>query len=182
MSKYQIQTFSGQMVDFLEPNPETILIEDIAHALSLECRFGSQAKFHYSVAQHSIFVCAYAPTYLKLEALLHDAEEAYTKDLPTPLASAISRGAVSQFKTIKHRIRRAIAIKFKLQDLSLEDYKSIKEVDLRMCVTERDWLFKNPQPLFEGEDIKPYDIIIHRESMIHMEEKFLEMFQIHKRG
>lgn len=196
--KYQIQTYSGQLVDYLNPNPDTILIEDIAKSLSQECRFGSQSRIFYSVATHSITVCGYAPLELKLEALLHDAEEAYLKDMPTPLIAAISRGAVSQYRNIKSRIRAAIAAKFKLKfhdwynlDAILSDERKlktnwdiIKEIDKRMAVTERNHLFKNPQPLFEGEDIEPYgegSSLFLPCSMIETEKKFLDMFELYRR-
>lgn len=34
-----IQTYTGRMFWPLDPRPEEIWIEDIAHALSLQCRF-----------------------------------------------------------------------------------------------------------------------------------------------
>lgn len=81
----KLRTRSGQLVDVIDPDPATILIEDIAHALSLLCRFGGHTKKFYSVAHHSILVAATLPEELKLCGLLHDAAEAYMVDLPRPI-------------------------------------------------------------------------------------------------
>lgn len=181
MSNYKIQTYSGQLVDYLNPNPDTIKIEDIAKALSNECRFGGQSRFHYSVAHHSILACGLAPKSLKLEALLHDAEEAYIKDVPTPLAAAIGRGKVKQYEFVKMKFKKAIKEKFKLEWTD-EGYRIIKEIDRRLAVTERDALFMYPQPLYENESLSPYvNLPIYPEAMINVEKRFLGMFNMYRR-
>jgi uncharacterized protein len=182
MSQYKIQTYSGQLVDYLNPNPDTIKIEDIAKALSLEVRFGGQCRFHYSVGQHSILACGLAPKSLKLEALLHDAEEAYIKDMPSPLAAAIGRGVVNQYRWVKTGMQKVIAEKFKLSWTN-EAHRIIKEIDLRLAITECDALFMNPQPLFGDYHPQPYvNLPIFPEAMINIEKRFLEMFNLYRRN
>lgn len=94
----EIRTFSGQAVNPLLPH--SVSIFDIAHALSLICRYGGHCPVHYSVAQHSLIVMHSAllraavhipnasPEWLinevALPALLHDAHEAYVGDIVTP--------------------------------------------------------------------------------------------------
>lgn len=39
-----IQTFSCRKFNPLDPNPESIVIQDIAHALSMQCRFSGHVK------------------------------------------------------------------------------------------------------------------------------------------
>jgi 5'-deoxynucleotidase YfbR-like HD superfamily hydrolase len=186
MSKYKIQTYTGKLVDYLEPDPETICIEDIAKALSLEPRFAGQTKRHYSVALHSIMVCGMAPKQFKLEALLHDAEEAYIKDIPTPLVDCISRGQVSQFRYIKKKIRKAIFEKFGLY-ITPEEYKQIKEIDMRMALTEASNLF-NAKAFYQFKEIftafndyQPYDILLYPKPLIEIEQDFLSMFELYRR-
>lgn len=55
-----IRTVSGQYVDLADPDPDTILITDIAHALSQLPRFGGHLPRFYSVAQHSMMVARIA--------------------------------------------------------------------------------------------------------------------------
>lgn len=76
--------------DLLNPRAEDILTTDLAHALSLVCRFNGHCAHHYSVAQHSLLV-AYiiekegGTPEEQLAGLLHDGTEAYISDLTRPL-------------------------------------------------------------------------------------------------
>ena len=51
-----IQTFTGKVVDLETPTPESISIEDIAHATARLCRYTGHTFRFYSVAEHCIFV------------------------------------------------------------------------------------------------------------------------------
>ena len=51
-----IQVHSGRQFWPLDPRTEEVDIHDIAHALSLVCRFTGHVKEFYSVAQHSVLV------------------------------------------------------------------------------------------------------------------------------
>jgi len=84
-----IQTYTGKPFYFDNIDSNEICIEDIAHALSNICRFGGHTPFHYSVAQHSLLVSRLVPREYALEALLHDATEAYIGDMVTPLKRRI---------------------------------------------------------------------------------------------
>lgn len=103
----EIRTYTGVVINILDPKPEQILIEDIAHALSNLCRFnGHTAKF-YSVAQHSLDVMELTRDEHKLTALLHDASEAYLVDVPSPI-----KALLPEYKAIEDKIMRVIAQKF----------------------------------------------------------------------
>lgn len=80
-----IRTISGQYVNVFEPDPKTLLIEDIAHALSNQPRFGGHLPQFYSVAQHSLLCYQIADEPYKYAALMHDASEAYLLDMPKPI-------------------------------------------------------------------------------------------------
>lgn len=72
--------FSGKEVNPLELKPEDLDIRDIAHNLSLICRYTGAFPFHYSVAQHSILVADMALVNnhnkeIQLACLLHDSAE-----------------------------------------------------------------------------------------------------------
>lgn len=55
----QIRTFTNKYVSPLELKPEDVNIDDIAHALSLQCRFAGHVQCFYSVAEHSCRVAAW---------------------------------------------------------------------------------------------------------------------------
>lgn len=90
MSDARIQTFTGLLVDPFDLQLDEIRLEDIAHSLSLQCRFGGHCTRFYSVAQHSVHVAerVYSQTMnptLAFAALLHDASEAYIQDISRPM-------------------------------------------------------------------------------------------------
>lgn len=76
---------SGNYFDFIDIENNIILIEDIAHSLSFLCRYNGHCEFFYSVAHHSLLVANLVPKEYKLQALLHDAAEAYLGDITSPL-------------------------------------------------------------------------------------------------
>ena len=51
-----MQTATGGVFWPVDPRPEDVEIEDIAHALSLICRYCGHVREFYSVAQHSVLV------------------------------------------------------------------------------------------------------------------------------
>lgn len=107
------QTRSGQVFDFEDPSPDAINIEDIAHALSKQCRFNGHCIEFYSVAQHSCYVCDiithrnWRSKRVQLAALLHDAAEAYTGDMVAPL-----KYILPGFRRVEKRVEQAIWEKF----------------------------------------------------------------------
>ena len=80
-----IQTFSGVHFYSLDPRPEEIRLVDIAHALSMQCRFTGHTSDFYSVAQHSLYVSQICDPVNALWGLLHDASEAYLVDVARPV-------------------------------------------------------------------------------------------------
>lgn len=86
-----INTYRGHRFTFDPIDPDAIDIWDIAHALSHQCRYAGHTNMLYSVAQHSLLLAERVPGNAddKLNALLHDAAEAYVCDLPSPLKKLI---------------------------------------------------------------------------------------------
>jgi len=71
-----------------------IRIEDIGHALAQINRYTGHASRPYSVAEHSLLVSdiaamANATPIVQLAALMHDAHEAYTGDVSSPVKYAV---------------------------------------------------------------------------------------------
>lgn len=131
MSDNWISTVSGKKIDYLAPEVSEICIEDIAAGLSHVPRFAGQAEYHYSVAQHSILCSVLCPSH-PLEALLHDASEAFTGDLPTPL-----KRLLPEFCEIEDRLMATIFARFGCE---YPLPPAVKRVDGRVLFNERDWL------------------------------------------
>jgi uncharacterized protein len=89
MADTTVNTFSGGLLDFTDPSPQSIELDDIGHGLSFVPRFGAQALAFRSVAQHAVFVSEIVARLghrdLALAALHHDSHEAYACDIPSPL-------------------------------------------------------------------------------------------------
>ncbi|MEA4981436.1 MAG: phosphohydrolase [Paludibacter sp.] len=104
------RTYTGKYIDVFNPDPDAISIQDIAHALSLTCRWAGHLKDFYSVAQHSVLVCEHVSCFApenKLQALLHDASEAYINDIPSP-----AKKRLPDYKSLEDNLMLVIAHKF----------------------------------------------------------------------
>lgn len=83
-----MHTWSGKHVNPTDFKKEDVEVRDIAKALSLSNRFNGHTYRPYSVAEHSLVASFMAPEEYRLEALLHDAGEAYIGDVITPVKEA----------------------------------------------------------------------------------------------
>lgn len=136
-------THSGRQFWPLDPHIDDICIEDIAHALSLICRFGGHTREFYSVAQHSVIVCDALPREFKLTGLLHDATEAYVGDMIRPL-----KIMMPEYRTTEQFLWQHIATKF---DLPIKMPLTIKEADNRALMTERRDLLITTDHVWSGQ-------------------------------
>ena len=95
MPDHVIRTYPTRtMVDLEHPTPGAIHVEDVAHSLSMLCRYAGHCQSFYSVAEHSLLVCSLggSSSVLKVELLahlLHDASEAYLGEVTSPLKSLL---------------------------------------------------------------------------------------------
>jgi len=137
-----ITTFTGKKFHLFDPQLDEICIEDIAHALSLICRFGGHLPEHYSVAQHSVLVSQLVRNENCLEGLLHDAEETYIGDMVRPL-----KLEMPEFNVVTRNIQSKVIEKFKLYTiwagkLVKEAYMialTIEKRDLFLVAKEQKW-------------------------------------------
>lgn len=104
-----VSTFAGGKFHPLTPRIDEVRIEDIAHALSLKCRYSGQCARFYSVAEHSVLVAALVEPQWRQAALLHDAGEAYLADLAWPLKRAPEFKA---FLEVEDRILATVYARF----------------------------------------------------------------------
>lgn len=124
----------------MNPTEDMIDITDIAHSLSMLCRFTGHTKFFYSVGQHSWLGSYVIPHDYSLEFLLHDATEAYIGDMSRPLKHMTAAGHA--YKEVEQNIARVIRSKFGLPAIQSD---LVHMVDNKMLYAEKEQLMP-PKP------------------------------------
>jgi len=125
-----IQTYTGRRFTPTNPVIEAIVLEDIAHPLSMQCRFSGHTKEFYSVAQHSVLVSYICDRADALWGLLHDASEAYLVDIPRPIKQS---GKFDNYLEFEKVMQKAVCKRFGLPE---EMPASVKMADDTLLMTE----------------------------------------------
>lgn len=150
-----IRTFTGKYINPCEPDPELICIEDVAHSLSMQPRFGGHLPVFYSVAQHSVEVMRSVGSGIRMAALLHDASEAYLIDVPRPV-----KDQLPNYREIEDKVMRVIADKFGFEWPLHEDVKSADEMALQKewdcLMLSKGWIGVWDQPLAEAKFLEAF--------------------------
>ncbi len=142
-----IRTHSGLYVNFREPDPATICLDDIIHGLSNIGRYGGQSWSFYPVAEHCLHVSAqlyrtYGDNLLALCGLLHDAPEAYFGDVVGPL-----KRLLPEYMSLENNFARVVEQRFHLPYFSLDDPR-VDDIDKAIVPWEmsmiRDCRFRKP--------------------------------------
>lgn len=125
-----IQTAHGRQFWPMDPRPNEVHLDDIAHALSMLCRFGGHCLRFYSVAEHCVLMARKAEDKrTALWALLHDASEAYLVDVPRPI-----KPFLVGYDAAEAKIMRAVEFRFNLH-LGLPE--GVKRMDRAILMDER---------------------------------------------
>lgn len=162
-------TFTGRKFYPMDPQPADICIRDIAHHLSLLCRFNGAVREFYSVAQHSCLVACHLPLPLRLIGLMHDATEAYVGDMVRPL-----KRSMPHYRTAEEFVWVAIQSKFGF-GVTDNVMALVKRADNMALMTERrDLLIQSSHPWSNPE--KPWPEIIQPWSPALAEQRFLRLF------
>lgn len=136
----KIVTYTGKVFDLLNPKPEMVCIEDIAHSLAYQCRYAGHTRKFYSVAQHCILM-ADNPDLPgdPLQKLLHDAAETYIGDMAKPWKNLLwatynpEHRGLCRVGVFENEIQEVIGIAL---GVDLAYSAEVKESDLRMMATE----------------------------------------------
>ena len=122
-------TFSG--VEFCPDDfsVDHVRIEDIAHSLSMMCRYNGHINEFYNVAEHCIRVSKRLEKLgfnkkIQLCGLLHDAAEAYLGDLVSPVKKVLY-----EYINLEKLYQDVIVRALKLQDEWINSYPIIKNAD-----------------------------------------------------
>ena len=159
-----IQTYSGVQFWPLNPQINDIHIEDIAHALSLNCRFNGHCNHFYSVAEHSVLVSLYCDN--PLEGLMNDASEAYLPDIARPIKQHIK-----DFQKIENYLLKIIYSRY-----NINFNEQTKEVDDRILLDEKQQLM-NQEPADWCLNVEPLGVKINGWSPALAKDKFLKRFK-----
>ena len=134
--KRLIRTWSGVFFSPLEPHPEDICPEDIAHALSLLCRANGHFRCFYSVGQHCLACEAEAhaaglPRSVRIACLLHDASEAYISDITRPVKLGLP-----EYRVIEKRLQDTIYRRFGIDPEDSAVMSEVSRIDDTMLYHE----------------------------------------------
>jgi hypothetical protein len=164
----QIMLHSGAWFDLLNPAGSDFTIGDIAQGLGSICRYAGQCTRFYSVAEHCLHVSS-ATRHYKLEALLHDAAEAFLGDVTRPLKQLLP-----EYKLIEASVDAAIVQRFGL-DLSCRP--KLKAVDLRVLAAEQAQIMPAGTDAWaKRSGISPAPIVVRFLSPEEARDAFLERF------
>jgi hypothetical protein len=165
-----MQTATGRQFWPMDPRPHEVFIEDIAHALSMICRFGGHCRRFYSVAEHSVLIAQAAEPEHKLWALLHDAPEAYIADIIRPL-----KPSLHGYREAEIRVMRAICVRF---NLHLDQPAAVKALDRAILMDERDQVMAMPPAPWDG-DVEPLGAQLEFWTPSRAKREFLSAFKIY---
>jgi hypothetical protein len=185
-------TSRGKALDLASPKPGDIDIEEIAMALSNQCRYNGCVKKFYSVAEHSVLVCRWLRTRVNdsrchLGGLLHDGAEAYTGDISWPMQVLLWGGSEPiaetkrRYELVKHRLEVLMCKQIGLH-ISYLHTALVREADLRILLDERRALLTEPPPRpwpieLLIEPLTPLGVDIHGWSPDESRRNFLSEIQ-----
>lgn len=137
-----MQTFTGKQYWPLDPRAEDVDPHDIAHHLSMICRYCGACNRFYSVAEHSVGVLyigtreakrrGILSVNLQRHLLLHDAPEAYCHDLIRPI-----KRCIEGYVEIEGLNYDAICKRFRLRGLKPNEAALIKQADNAVLLAEQ---------------------------------------------
>jgi hypothetical protein len=182
MIKNYIETVSGIKFEFLNPKPEQFDIKDIAHALSMNCRYVGHCRNFYSVAEHSwqmARMLSDCSVEIQLAALLHDASEAYITDVASPVKQHLP-----DYQKMEDNIQIAL---FEKYGLEYPLHPAVKHADRVMLSIEAHYLLPSKgndwgmwkqtnrpkvDPIFKPICMEP------RQARINFMDKFYELTRV----
>lgn len=177
MSRPWIETWTGRQIFFDELSSADVVLADIAHALAMTNRYNGHTLFPYSVAQHSVLIAewVFAKTsdpWAALDALLHDATEAYLGDITRPLKQVMWLYGMLE-ATLDTRIRQVF-----LPAGALPSSPSIvKQADKRILLDERAVLQPYSKNMWGVDSLEPLGVTIAEWTAEQAELKYLAAWE-----
>jgi hypothetical protein len=162
-----MQTFTGRAFYPMAPQVGDVDQVDVAHALSLICRYGGHVKVFYSVAEHCVLMSYAVAPENALWALLHDATEAYLGDMVRPL-----KRMMPAYRDAENRLSDVIADRFGISRICPDE---VKLADLRILHDERDVLMTDPPQSWAALDgVRPLGVQVTGWAPEYAERQYLD--------
>ena len=151
-----IPTHTGGRFNLLKPRTEDVNILDIAHGLAQKVRYNGQGNTFYSVAQHAVICSIFVEPEFQKIALLHDANEAYLPDIPTPVKEVI-RGWRELEEHLESFIFPAFGLDAKIpEEVKVIDHRLVLDEAKELGFDTQDWIYAEKyEPL--GISITPLE-------------------------
>ncbi|TIU11016.1 MAG: hypothetical protein E5W44_12155 [Mesorhizobium sp.] len=166
-----MQTFSARRFWPLDARPDEVHIGDIAHALSLQCRYAGHCLRFYCVAEHSVLIARWLvevgeSVETALAGLMHDATEAYLVDMPRPV-----KRSMHEYRIHEAALWRVIAERYSLPE---ELPAIVHDADQRIIADE----LVNMRPMaWHAKHDSPLDVSIQCWEPKRAEQEFLATFE-----
>ena len=152
------QTGTGGAFFLADPRADEVMLEDVAQALSLQCRYNGHCTEFYSVAQHACMVAKWMeqdghPVEAAYAGLHHDSAEAYTGDLVSQV-----KYVVPEIRAMEDRVEAAVNEAFRVQS----GWRHLtKDYDMIALATEvRDFMPENKTEFSWGALPTPRDELL----------------------
>lgn len=151
-----VTTLSGLTIDLDSPGDYPFSIEEVAHALAMQCRYNGHVARFYSVAEHACHVSDWflgrGDRLLAMVGLHHDDPEFALGDLVRPV-----KRRLLEYQWVEDRVAGAMARWLGLPTLHT---MALAEIDYRVTIDERLAL----QPRFARDPSRhpdPLGVTIH---------------------
>lgn len=143
----------------MDPHVDDVDIEDVAHALSMQCRYAGHCLDFYSVAEHSVLLSRYARLVLHdrrlaLWLLLHDASEAYLQDVVRPVKQHLDGYKVTEV-VVQDVVYRRYGLAYSDQSVQVD------VLDRRILLDEREQVMRPTRDVWDCvEGLEPLGVEI----------------------
>lgn len=169
-----IITYSGIRFTPLSPVTENIVIEDIAHSLSMLCRANGHYSSFYSVGAHCIncyeeAVARRESARVRMACLLHDAAESYISDVTRPVKKNLDK-----YQEIEDKLLNAIYQRFLGSGLSEYEKQIVTVIDDAMLYYE--FLEFAAHKLYDEPPYVAATPDFYRGNMKQVEREYIDIF------
>ncbi len=128
------ETYTGAKFYLMDPRPEEVVFEDVAHSLAHQCRYTGHCLKWYSVAEHCCLLTDYVKEqgrdcFDQYEMLMHDAPEYATGDISRPM-----KYGIPGLKASLEHIEVAVSAAF---GTTYPEPNWLRKIDARMIRDER---------------------------------------------